>query len=337
MTDIAGNDAHSVVKTPDVGFEDFNLVIDRESWNPAIAGFQAPNLWDSQTYRVSNLTVHAHVRAPHTPTQTTVGVPIITYHDVGQNASICFNTFFNHARTTAQCSQIDTAKSHYHLTAPGHHTDEPNVGHGVDLSFDALVRDVLTVLDRFDLDRVIAMGVGIGASIFVAAAAQRPKVFTGLILISPIFYPCSMMERFMIRAENVFSKGLGLGLNRHVKDRFLSRWLSDDMMESNSAVVQSIEDALDRLNARNIVRLLDIDSTRPDISSFISKVQAKTLIITGKASNLCYHTEDGFPLFKPNKTTWLNIADAGSLVHDECPEEVAKAISLFLQGFAGYS
>lgn len=308
---------------------DFDLVVESQ---PGVQTLEVPPNWTTDTFIVRDVTVEVHIH-PRQSTMTT-GPPILTFHDVGQNAAIAFGPFFSNFRRTH--SHIDAASAHYHLTAPGHMPDEPECGSSVGFGMDDMVKAVLDLLDRVQVPRCVAFGIGLGGAILIQAAATRPKAFAGLVLISPVLHPAPRWDRISTTFEGFFSKNLGMGLTQRMKDRFFYRWLSDDTRESNFSVSQSLEEGLDRLNTRNLLQFLETDMWRTGVVEYISKVKAKVLLITGKDSSLREQTADLFSSFDPSNSSWLDVADCGSLAHDEFPDKVAESVSLFLQGFTGY-
>lgn len=290
-----------------------------------------PPGWTSSTHKVGAVTVEAHEH----PTSTTKSLspPIITLHDVGMNASSCFGSFFAFCRTTAgKCPELDSAAAHYHLTAPGHEPDAPTLPSTEPIDIGTLERAVEEVIERFELTRVIGFGVGIGAAVLLRAAIAKNITVAGLVLISPLIEPAGVLERMTVGADGLLSRGFGLGLSRRTKDRFLWRWLRDDTKDHNVSLVQSLEDGLDRLNAANLSRFLAADSWRDDVTHNLKEIKAKVLLVTGKESALRHHSADRFHQFDPEHTSWLDVQESGSLVHEEHPEQMAQSVSLFLQG-----
>lgn len=297
----------------------------------ASSSLHIPPGWTSFSVRLDAAQVDIYEHP--TPTNKSLGPPIITVHDAGMNAASCFGSFFAFCRTPeAGCPELDAAAAHYHITAPGHEPDAPTLRPDEPLSVDTLVRNVLTVVDRYNLSRVTGFGVGIGAAVLVRAALQRNTKFAGLIMISPLLEPAGVVEKMSVGADGMLSRGFGFGLSRRTKDRFLWRWLKDETREENPTLVQSIEDGLDRLNASNLTRLLTADCWRDDITAELKSIKAKVLVITGKESALRHHAAERFHEFDPEHSSWLDVHDSGSLVHNEYPEQMAQSLSLFLQG-----
>ncbi len=312
--------------------DDFTLEVVIEERGNA-AAFEVPENWTYEVQTVRDVVVQ--VMTPPRAASRASRTPIITFHDVAMNAPSCFSTFFAYCRSSGACPELDTAYAHYHLTAPGHLPDASDVADSTSFAVADLSKTVNEVIERFSLRRVIGFGFGIGGSILTGAALAQPKVFAGLVLVSPLFYSASFIERTFGSADALYTKGIGLG--RRAKDRFLERWLSQATRDSNYDLTMTIEDELDRLSIPNMVRFAMAEVQREDLSAKLGQLKAKTLLVTGRESPLRFHTEDAFPSFNPAKVTWLDVMDMGSLVLEEKPDKVAKALSLFLQGFGEYS
>lgn len=290
-----------------------------------------PPGWESTKHHVWSTTVDVHTRLPGTEAHA-LGGPVLTLHDVGMNAGSCFGPFFSYCRMPpSKCPELHAASAHYHLTAPGHEPDAPVLPSSDALDLPALVSAIEQVVERFELTRVVGIGVGLGAAAILRAALNKPKSFAAIVLISPVITTAGVAERMSVGTDGLFTRQLGLGLSRRAKDKFLYRWLSDAARESNFSLVQSLEDGLDRLNASNLVRLLGADAARDDISAKLHELKARLLLVTGKESALRYHTEDAFASFNPETTSWLDVHDCGSLVHEEHAEQLSQSLSLLLE------
>lgn len=200
----------------------------------------------------------------------------------------------------------------------------------------ALVRAVISLIDRFSIRRVVGFGIGLGAVVLLRAAAAIPPKFCGLVLVSPMIAPSSMPERVSTSIDGFFSNQFSLGLTRRIKDQFLSRWLSDAIKAENFGVVNAVEEDLDRRNPNNVLRILAEDTGRGDASQIISQITARVLLVTGKESSLHFHVADYINEFNAQNSSWLDVPDVGSLVHDEAADRVAKPLALFLQGIPGF-
>lgn len=312
---------------------EFNLVVENDGRAPV---FALPSGWRSTEYTVGSLTVTVVAPVAGTDAQRRAnGLPIVTFHDVALSASTCFASFFSYAHASGSCPEIYASAGHYHITAAGHAPDSPVLPASFAFqSLSEIGNDVTAVLDRFNLSRVVGFGVGAGASILLHTAMLRPAAVTGLILVSPLLYASSYAERALSKLDGLFVRGLGLG--RRVKDRFLTRWLSQQTLDANHDLVAVLDDSMDRLNASNVVRLMEAEAWREDLTHHLKEIQAKVLLITGKESLIREHTANCFSMLDPSKTSWIDVQVGGALVHEEHPDQVARGISLFLQGFGVY-
>ncbi len=306
----------------------FEIVVEQQGNATA---FEVPDGFRYDQHTVGDLDVQVVI--PPRGATSKPRAPIVTFHDVGMNAPLCFSAFFSYCRTSGACPELDTAAAHYHITAPGHFPNAPalpNAPYGVN----ELAAGVLQVLERFQLRRSIGFGFGIGCTVLTQAALNDTNAFGGLVMVSPLFYSASLWERTFTSADAIYTQGLGLG--RRAKDRFLERWLSVNARDYNHDLVQHIEDELDRLAPSNLAAFLSAEASRPDLSAKMKELQMRVLLVTGRDSPLRYHVDDAFPNFNPSKVTWLDVMDQGSFVLEETPDRVAKALALYLQGFGTY-
>jgi pimeloyl-ACP methyl ester carboxylesterase len=318
---------------PDGDDLDFDLVVEDRGSVPL---FALPDGWASSDHTVGDVSVTVVAPIPDSPAaKRSHGIPVVTFHDIGLSASTCFAAFFSYAHAGKACPEIYAASAHYHITAPGHAPDAPALPASTPFkSFQDLARCVNEVLVHFDVRRAIGLGVGAGASVLTHAALEKPRVFAGLILVSPLFYASSYAERAYAGVDNVTVRGLGLG--GHVKERFLGRWLGQETLDSNHDLVAVLNDNLDRLNAGNVSRFMQAEAWRDDLAGRLGVVKAKVLLITGRQSTLRADTDSCFSLFPPAQTSWIDVQEGGALVLEEHPERATEGIRLFMQSFGAY-
>lgn len=294
------------------------------------SNFPPPPGWQASTYFINPLSFEVH-KSP----RTTDGSAILTFPDIGQSEA-AFSPFFQYCLRENACPQIDLAYAHFHTCFPGHTTNSPSLSSD-DVSINSMIRALITLVERFEIHRLLAIGVGFGATMLVQLSAKMPKIFSGLVLISPIIFPASYPERLYQGAHNLLGTSLGLGLTRRVKDSFMARWLSSSTREELCGAQSSLEEDLDRRNPINVLRLMYVEAWREDCLPLISKITCRVLLASGKASTLHFHANDALSSFNPKDCTWLDVAEVGSLVHDEAPDRMAAALSLFLQTISGFS
>jgi pimeloyl-ACP methyl ester carboxylesterase len=311
----------------------FDLIVEKSGSSPL---FLLPPQWTSEERAVGDLTVT--VVAPESGSAAAAkarGIPLVSFHDLGLSASTCFAAFFTYAHAGGACPEVYAASAHYHVTAPGCAPDAPSLP--AERPFQSLVdlgAAVNEALAEFGVRRAIGFGVGAGSSVMAEAARAAPTKWAGLVLVSPLFHASGFVERGLAAADGAYVRGLGLG--GRVKDRFLRRWLSPAVLEGESELVAVLDASVDRLNAGNVARYMQAEAWREGLAGHLGEIDAKVLLVTGRESALRQDTADCFSQLNPAQTSWLDVPDVGGLVHEEAPDRVARALSLFLQGFGAY-
>lgn len=295
------------------------------------SNFPPPPGWSVSTQVIEPITFEIH-----TSRRQDAGPSVITFSDIGLSETY-FAPFFQYCRRENVCPQLDVAAAHYHTCFPGHFTDSPTLSSSEDTSLDAVVLAISKLIENYEIKRVLGIGVGLGATMLLRANAKHPKIFCGLVLVSPIIAPSTIPERIVQAADDVLNSSFSLGLTRRIKDRFIARWVSDSTREQLCSAVQVLDDDLDRRNPSNVMRMTSQDAWRKDSSPCIADVSSRVMLITGRESALRFHVNDAIHLFDSKQSTWLDVEGAGSLVQDEVPDRVGKALSLFLQTIPGFT
>lgn len=312
---------------------DFNLVVEDSGTSPV---FALPAQWYSEEKTIGDLTVT--VVQPQKGSEAAKhanGIPIVTFHDVGLSASTCFASFFTYSHAAGGCPDLYAACAHYHMTAPGCAPDAPSLPATFPFkSFVDLGADVNAALKELGATRAIGLGAGAGASVVAEAARAAPRLWAGLVLVSPLLSASSYYERGLAAADGMYVRGLGLG--GRVKERFLARWLSPATIDSRCDVVTILDASVDRLNAGNVLRYMAAEAWRDGLVEHLRAIKAKVMLVTGRESLLREDSAENFSVLDPTRTTWVDVPGAGGLVHEEVPERVAQGLSLFLQGFGVY-
>lgn len=321
------------MEADEVALDDFDLVVEGSGTSPV---FALPAGWCSAERTVGSLTVTVvEPVAGSEAAKTSNGIPIVTFHDVGLSASTCFASFFTFAHAAGGCPELYGASAHYHVTAPGCAPDAPSLPASFPFkSFGELGADVNAALGELGVRRAIGLGAGAGASVLAESARGAPRLWAGLVLVSPLVSASGYFERGVAVADGAYVRGLGLG--GRVKERFLRRWLSQETIDGRREVVSVLDASVDRLNAGNVVRYMEAEAWRDGLVGHLREIKAKVMLVTGRESMAREESADNFCELDPERTTWVDVPGAGGLVHEEVPERVAKGLSLFLQGFGVY-
>lgn len=288
-----------------------------------------PPHWTSSVQYFPPLTVTIH-SPPKSAPHTSRILPLLFLPDLALT-SATFSSLLLHARPPPPpvCPELLQATHHFHVSLPGHDPDAAT------LTISPNFPDILDALDKlfekFELSSVVGFGVGLGAHILIKSALEKRARFKALILVSPLLYGPGTLDRAGFTWDSVMGASVGWGLSRKVKDRLLRRWLSDDAMEENVDLVRTMEDAIDRLNPHNVLKVMEMEMSRDDISAKVAELP-RCLLITGKNSHLRWHVADLLHKFNTERTAHLDVHDCGGLAHEEHSEEVAMSVALLLQG-----
>jgi len=106
---------------------------------------------------------------------------ILTYHDVGLNHKLCFNTFFNF-------EDMQEITKHFvvcHVDAPGQQVGASQFPQGYQFpSMEQLAAMLPSVVQHFGFKYVIGIGVGAGAYVLAKFALIFPDLVEGLVLMN---------------------------------------------------------------------------------------------------------------------------------------------------------
>lgn len=285
-----------------------------------------PDGWEESSMDVGMFQVR-HVFPSSDASISNRDVAVLALHDVGMNSGICFQSLFDYCLATNACDELYRVP-HLFLDVQGCEVGANTVDG--DLSVDALVKNLEQVMKQHSFSRIIGLGVGLGATILLQFAKMHPRYLLGLTLISPLIFPAGLFEKASLYySTSVMS---GFGLSRRTKDSMLYRWFSQQAIEENLELLKRFDEAMDKLNATNMARYWYVEAFRPDLSLDLKELPYRIMLVSGKQSTLRWHCADAFALFNPERVSWIDIESAGSLVHEERPDEVARSLKLFLQG-----
>ncbi|NXU24584.1 NDRG4 protein, partial [Thalassarche chlororhynchos] len=179
---------------------------------------------------------------------------ILTYHDVGLNHKLCFNTFFNY-------EDMQEITKHFvvcHVDAPGQQAGASQFPQGYQYpSMDQLAAMLPSVVQHFGFKYVIGIGVGAGAYVLAKFALIFPDLVEGLVLM------------------NIDPNGKGWidwaaaklsGLTSTLPDTVLSHLFSQEELVNNTELVQSYRQQIGSVvNQFNLQLFLNMYNSRRDL------------------------------------------------------------------------
>ncbi|ELW66213.1 Protein NDRG4 [Tupaia chinensis] len=256
---------------------------------------------------------------------------ILTYHDVGLNHKLCFNTFFNF-------EDMQEITKHFvvcHVDAPGQQVGASQFPQGYQFpSMEQLAAMLPSVVQHFGFKYVIGIGVGAGAYVLAKFALIFPDLVEGLVLM------------------NIDPNGKGWidwaatklsGLTSTLPDTVLSHLFSQEELVNNTELVQSYRQQIGNVVNQANLQLFwnmynsrrDLDINRPGTVPNAKTLRCPVMLVVGDNAP----AEDGVvecnSKLDPTTTTFLKMADSGGLPQVTQPGKLTEAFKYFLQGM-GY-
>ncbi|XP_025055575.1 protein NDRG4 isoform X3 [Alligator sinensis] len=237
---------------------------------------------------------------------------ILTYHDVGLNHKLCFNTFFNYE------DMLEITK-HFvvcHVDAPGQQAGASQFPQGYQYpSMDQLAAMLPSVVQHFGFKYVIGIGVGAGAYVLAKFALIFPDLVEGLVLM------------------NIDPNGKG----------WIDWAATKEELVNNTELVQSYRQQISSVVNQYNLQLFwnmyngrrDLDINRPGTVPNAKTLRCPVMLVVGDNAP----AEDGVvecnSKLDPTNTTFLKMADSGGLPQVTQPGKLTEAFKYFLQGM-GY-
>ncbi|GAB5582327.1 protein NDRG4 isoform X3 [Prionailurus iriomotensis] len=237
---------------------------------------------------------------------------ILTYHDVGLNHKLCFNTFFNF-------EDMQEITKHFvvcHVDAPGQQVGASQFPQGYQFpSMEQLAAMLPSVVQHFGFKYVIGIGVGAGAYVLAKFALIFPDLVEGLVLM------------------NIDPNGKG----------WIDWAATKEELVSNTELVQSYRQQIGNVVNQANLQLFwnmynsrrDLDINRPGTVPNAKTLRCPVMLVVGDNAP----AEDGVvecnSKLDPTTTTFLKMADSGGLPQVTQPGKLTEAFKYFLQGM-GY-
>eukprot|EP00736_Rhodelphis_marinus_P002107 Rmarinus@m.6323 len=276
---------------------------------------------------------------------------IVTYHDIGVNHSVFWDTLFNYLGANSFLQDFTI----FHFDCPGHEPGATELEeHEAPNTLDEMAEQVFSVMtEHFGVHRMVLFGGGAGCGVVTRAALLNPTVVQGLVLVAPQFEQRGWAETLSEYSQSWFPGlfGSGADVGAHVSRLFDPETMADESLRS--MVIEYIEE-MKRLPPGNVARFARAHSHRlalvvrstvlagavsgpaPTDNPLRTKLRGiKTLVFLPKRS-VTY--DDGifaFSCFDPQSTSLVEVDGSGFLVTQQHPAEVSGPLRLFFVGL-GY-
>uniref|UniRef100_A0A674NAV1 NDRG family member 4 n=1 Tax=Takifugu rubripes TaxID=31033 RepID=A0A674NAV1_TAKRU len=272
-----------------------------------------PECWDGEH----------DVQTPHGMLRVVIrGAPkgnkpaILTYHDVGLNHKLCFNSFFNN-------KDMQEISKHFvvcHVDAPGQQIGASQLPQGYQYpTMEQLAGMLPTVVQHFGFKSIVGIGVGAGAYVLAKFALIFPDLVEGLVLL------------------NIDPNGKGWidwaatklsGLTSALPDTVLSHLFSQEELMNNTELVQSyrqqINNTVNQFNLQLFWNMYNRCTSGRQTCSQVTEALCPVMLVVGDNGP----AEEGVVSF-------LFMADSGGLPQLTQPAKLTEAFKYFLQGM-GY-
>ncbi|XP_059856277.1 protein NDRG4 isoform X2 [Delphinus delphis] len=286
---------------------------------------------------------------------------ILTYHDVGLNHKLCFNTFFNF-------EDMQEITKHFvvcHVDAPGQQVGASQFPQGYQFpSMEQLAAMLPSVVQHFGFKYVIGIGVGAGAYVLAKFALIFPDLVEGLVLINidpngKGWIDWAATKVSTVRLEWVGgrvgrggasrpSHWLRLGpqlssLTSTLPDTVLSHLFRQEELVSNTELVQSYRQQIGNVVNQANLQLFwnmynsrrDLDINRPGTVPNAKTLRCPVMLVVGDNAPAEEGVVECNSKLDPTTTTFLKMADSGGLPQVTQPGKLTEAFKYFLQGM-GY-
>nr|XP_009940954.1 PREDICTED: protein NDRG4 isoform X1 [Opisthocomus hoazin] len=259
---------------------------------------------------------------------------ILTYHDVGLNHKLCFNTFFNY-------EDMQEITKHFvvcHVDAPGQQAGASQFPQGYQYpSMDQLAAMLPSVVQHFGFKYVIGIGVGAGAYVLAKFALIFPDLVEGLVLMNIDPNGKGWIDWAAAKVGGVFAApGSTCPDLRPVP--------AQEELVNNTELVQSyrqqIGSVVNQFNLQLFLNMYnsrrDLDINRPGTVPNAKTLRCPVMLVIGDTAPAEEGVVECNSKLDPTNTTFLKMADSGGLPQVTQPGKLTEAFKYFLQGM-GYT
>ncbi|WKX89563.1 hypothetical protein Q1695_008880 [Nippostrongylus brasiliensis] len=279
--------------------------------------------------------------------------PLVTFHDLALDCTLHNQTsltamLFEYVAISAESNfqnffqfvsiaEFTDKFCIYNINAPGQEVDAQPLHEGyVYPSMDGLAKIVETVVDYFELQSLIAFGVGVGANVLLRYALLNQRRLDALILVNCVANTAGWIEWAYQKMNLRYLRGVGM--NTFTVDYLMWHHFGRRLDECSPDIVRQYRVYFQHLpNPTNLAMFIESYMNRSPIA--ISRdgqtgpqLNVPVLQIVGAGSPFVNDTVDVNTKLDPAHSDWIKVSDACGLVLDDRPEVVTESMMLFLQG-----
>lgn len=258
---------------------------------------------------------------------TEVNNVIISYHDVGEGS---IPVIFLHGYPfdkSMWMRQLDDLKASnrvisYDIRGFGKSKDELST-----LSIDQFTDDLMSFMDKLNIEKSIICGLSMGGYIALNATARFPERFRALILCDTqcISDTTEVKESRIAAIEQIKLNGPTV-----FNEKFIKSVFHPNSLKNKTELVQNIENIVFANSKEIIIAGLSALADRSETCSNLNKILLPTLIICGREDKVTPMLQSEFMHEQIKGSLLKIIEDAGHLSNLEQPVDFNKHLQDFL-------
>ncbi|RNA04423.1 hypothetical protein BpHYR1_033093 [Brachionus plicatilis] len=243
---------------------------------------------------------------------------VMTIHDLGSSHTQ-FEKLIN-------SSVMDGIRQHIiwlNVSLPGQEPDAETLNTKKYPSLVELGQELVCILDELKIQRIICMGVGVGANISAYFCLKNPDRCLGLMVLEPICSSAGFFESIRYRFSARRNRK-----NSNQNDFFVEMDKSVECLFSENQ------------NPKNVELFAESFFNRSSLNSRLVDLRVDALIVVGKLSPLYAETKKFYKILQEfNKKSlhrlvnspFLEIENCQDILR-ECPQRISASMLYFLQG-----
>jgi len=202
-------------------------------------------------------------------------------------------------------------------------SESPETGYSIEIFSD----DILGLLDTLSLERVVLIGLTMGAMTALRFALDHPDRLLGMVLVGVSEGGREVMrERFEMSAQIAESQGMEM-----LAEGFCSVVFSPWFQEERSDFVADCKKSMQTASPRGYAESIRSLANRPPLADRLGEIQTKTLVVVGEDDVTGFPLEDADLYAQGIRDARLvRIEKAGHLACIEQPEVFNTLLDGFL-------
>ena len=199
------------------------------------------------------------------------------------------------------------------------------------LTLENMAIQVYEVAQHYNLRECLGLGVGNGGYILAHCAATNPKLFAGLVLISPSCKQVGWWEWTMGRVAALHLRTWGW--THRARSHFAQRLFSPATLQilgGDSDLIRAFHRDILTIPPASVGSFFSAVLNRPSLVPLVKKIKCRVLMIYGAEGIYEGDCMELSAAINKSKFALLEVQYAGVLVNEEKPTELLSPVQLFL-------